>query len=784
MTTEALKALVSAGLSRRSFLKRSGFLLVGFGGMTTTGVDGLSLISGVPGVQGSEIDASLLDSWLAVTADGYVKAYTGKCELGQGIRTAQVQLIAEELGVDVGRIEVVQCDTAVTPDQGTTSGSQSHPENFNHENLAQAAATAREALLRMASEQLGVSIDQLTITNGTIGVLTEPSKRIEYGALVGGRKFEIPLNRSARRKQPNEWTVMGSSLPRLDFPAMMTGRFEFVHNVRVPGMLHGCVVRPPAVGARLKDVDTTSVQDSPGFVDAVVRNDFVGVVAEKPWQAMQIARRLKVSWSPGVPLPSHRGIYDHLRQQTPVSDSVVVDSGDCADKRDTAAMVVQATYLHPYQMHGSLGASCALADVRGDRATIWSATQSVYALRSTTSMLLGFPEGSVRVVYVRGSGCYGINGADSVSYDAALMSQAVGRPVRVQLSRRDEMAWENYGYAYVIDQRVGVGSDGTIVTWDCETWFPRLGGRPGYRTPGNVVTGRLAGFQPAPLMPGTRSRRADVEFNNRSNAAPSYVAGYVNGRCGGTGTIRSERVLSHSVESALFTGPLRSPSRLQNTFAHECLIDEVATKVVTDPVTYRIRHLADERLIEVVQAAAKRADWQSRPSPIPGISRTGITSGRGIACVLYEGFNGYAAIVAEVDVDQDSALIMVKRLVIAHDCGPISNPDGLKNQIEGGALQGLSRALGEEVTWNDTRITSVNWRSYKSLSVGFDAPLIECVLINRPEGRALGAGETSITVVAAAVGNAIFDATGARLRQVPFTPERLREALDARPGTS
>ena len=454
-------------------------------------------------------------------------------------------------------------------------------------------------------------------------------------------------------------------------------------------------------------------------------------------------------------------------------------SADVDAKLASAAAVVKATYLHPYQMHGSMGTSCAVADVRGDKATIWSPTQSAYPTRSGAAMLLGIPVENVRVVFTRGAGCYGINGADTVSYDAALMSQAVGKPVRVQLSRKDEHAWENYGFAYAIDQRAGLDADGGIVAWDYEAWFASRGGRPGYDQPGNVVTGMLAGFAPAAFTPRTAAEPAG-EFRNGSNAAPSYVSGRVAGKAGGAGTITSERVLAHTVDSPFFTGPLRSPSRLQNTFAHESFFDEIAAHVQTDPVAYRLRHVREPRLREAIAAAAKAAAWDQRPSPKASAPRAGVVSGRGISCVAYEGTNGYVAMVAEVDVDQATGKIVARRLVVAQDCGPISNPDGIRNQIEGGALQGLSRALGEEVTWDDRKVTSVDWRTYHSLPLGFAVPKIESVLINRTDVEATGAGETAITVVAGAIGNAVFDATGARLRQVPFTPERVKAALAAR----
>lgn len=761
--------------SRRDFLRSSGALIVSFGAAPMLE----PLIFAQRGaVAGSpRVDPQRLSSWIAVSADGAVTLFTGKVELGQGMLTAQTQLVAEELSVPIDRITVIQGDTAMSPDQGTTSGSQSTPTNFNDRNLALAAATAREALLKLAADRLGAAPDALTIAAGVISVKTDPSKRASFGELVSGKTLDLPLDPRARRKSPGDWRVLGTPVPRVDMTAMATGRFEFVHNVHVPGMLHGVVVRPPAVGAALQGVDESSVRGLPGVVRLVVRKDFLGVVAEKPWQASQAATALKATWSSGTGLAAQSGLYDGLRNQ-PSRDGYVVNSKDVEEKLASAASVLKATYLHPYQMHGSMGTSCAVADVQGTKATVWSPTQSPYATRSGVAMLLGLPPDDVHVVYTRGSGCYGINGADTVSYDAALLSQAVGKPVRVQLSRRDEMAWENYGFPYVIDQQVALAQDGTIAAWDCESWSASRGGRPGANTPGNVITGLLAGFAPAPFSP--RPAQEPGGFNNGSNAAPSYVAGRAGARSGGTGTVASERVLTHSVLSPFFTGPLRSPSRLQNTFAHESFMDEVAAHVKADPIAYRLRHLSDPRLKEVLAQAAKAAGWDARPSPRPNSSRTGVVTGRGAACVLYEGDNGYVAMVAEVAVDQATGKVTAKRFFVAQDCGPVSNPDGMRNQIEGGALQGLSRALGEEVTWDDRQVTSIDWRTYHSLTLGADVPEIKSVLVNRPDVPAAGAGETTITIVAAAVGNAIFDATGARLRQVPFTPERIKSALAAR----
>ena len=758
-------------VSRRAMLQGTGALIVSFA-LAPADLFGQAVATLV----GNPPKA--VDGWLSIAADGSVTALTGKCEMGQGLYTAQTQLVAEELGVELHRVKLIECITGTTPDQGVTSGAQSHPQNFNHANLALAAATAREALLQMASTQWGVPVDRLTAGNG---VVRHGTQAISYGELIGGRQFNLSLNPAAKRKAPREWTILGNSVKRLDMPEMVTGRFEYVHNVRVPGMVHGRVVRPPTVGATVDTVDESSVSRMPGFIKVVVKKDFVGVVFEKQWQAIQAANEIRVTWKPGPTLPPQTSFYDHMRTQ-PSRDTLLVNSNDVDATLAKAAQVVRSTYLHPYQMHGSVGTSCAVADVRADAATVWSPTQGVYPQRDSCAMVLGMKPQQVKVIYTRGSGCYGINGADTVSYDAALLSQAVGRPVRVQLSRKDEMAHENFGLAFVVDQRVGLDSAGNIIAWDYEAWSPTRGGRPGHTQPGNQVTGFLAGFPPLPFVPRSPAPPPAGPLANGQNVVPSYVTGTVDGVAGGTGTVKCERMLSRVVESPFWTGPLRSPNRLQNTFAHECMMDELAAAAKADPVEYRLRHLRDPRLRAVVQSASKAASWQARPSPVlnrqaPTSNR--IAQGRGLACVLYEGDNGYCAMVAEVDVHIETGVVDVKRLVMALDSGPISNPDGLRNQAEGGALHGMSRALFEEVTWDDEKVTSVDWRTYRTFPVGFKIPKLETVLVNTMEAEACGAGETSITVTAAAIGNAIFDATGVRLRQVPFTPERIQQQLRA-----
>jgi CO/xanthine dehydrogenase Mo-binding subunit len=393
-------------------------------------------------------------------------------------------------------------------------------------------------------------------------------------------------------------------------------------------------------------------------------------------------------------------------------------------------------------------------------------------------MLLNMPPDNVRVIFVRGSGCYGLNGADAVSFDAAVLSQAVGRPVRLQYTRQDEMMWENFGNACVVEHSAGLAEDGSVLVWDRENWVANRGSRPGYDKPGNVISGMLLGYGPEPLKPSPAKPPAK-RLRNGSNTVPEYVAGCAGGACSGSGTVKSERVLTHTVASPFYTGPLRSPLRIQNTFANECFLDELAARAHADPVEYRLRHLRNERVRGVLQAAAKAGNWHPRAVRIlSSENREAEVMGRGVACVAYEGDNGFAALIADVSVNRHTGIVRPVKFTIAIDCGPISNPDGLRNQVEGGLLQGMSRALIEEVTWDAKRVTSVDWIGYASLRMDYEVPEIETVFVVPENVPATGAGETSITVTPAAIGNAIFDAAGARLRHLPFTPARVLAALN------
>jgi CO/xanthine dehydrogenase Mo-binding subunit len=788
MTPEARTALAekiggsgaSNGSTRRDFFKSAGIMVVGFtavGQATRLGAQSPINPTGL-------IDATKVDSWVSIGADESVTVYSGKCEFGQGFATVQLQLAAEELNVPLSRVKLIFCDTGFTPDQGTTSGSQSHIAEFGPGGLRQALDTARDALLNLAAQWFDTTADQLTVTNGVVSPKADATQQITYGQLLQGERFNLVLSSTTVPKDPKTYTVLGTSVPRPEVPAKATGTFRYVHTIKVPGMLHGRVVRPPTVGAKVVSVDQNSVANLPGNVQVVVKNNFVGVVADSQWHAVQAAGALRVTWSAGDTLPDQATLYTTM-QTLPSADSLTIDTGDTDAQLAGAARTFSAQYLHPFQMHGALAASCSVADVRGGTgakaiAKIWSATQGVYPQRDSVALVLGIPKENVRVIFAESSGCYGLNGNDSVSYDAAILSQAVGKPVRVQWSRRDEHSQgESYGPAYVINLQAGVDVNGALTVWNYEAWTLSKGNRPNATTPGNIISGNLAGF-PAPV-PTPAKATPPTTFSNNGNSVFNYSVGIVAGKSpAGTGNVNSAKVLTHTVASPFFTGPLRSPARLQNTFANESFMDEIASALRQDPIEYRVRHLSDPRLIAVLRAAQQAALWDTRPSP-KGQIPFGPLAGRGVSCVLYEGNNGYSAMIAHVEVDYNTGVVTVKSMTGAVESGPVSNPDGIINQTEGGYLQGMSRAMYEQVKWNSKAgiVTSTDWNTYPVFQWGQPVPQVKVVVINNPNVSQTGAGELGITLSASAIGNAIFDAIGVRVRQIPFTPANVLAAIAA-----
>ncbi|HEV2074461.1 MAG TPA: molybdopterin cofactor-binding domain-containing protein [Thermomicrobiales bacterium] len=697
-------------------------------------------------------DTVAVGSFLEVDPDGTVNVYSGKVELGTGIATAFAQIVADELGVPFDRIRMVMGDTALTPDQGTTAGSKT--VQIAGRLLRRAAAEARRELLDRAADWLEVAPEDLTVMDGVVRPVDGSAAAIPIGDLAGepfSRK--IPDNDEVRGA--HHVGLVGQSVPRVDLFAKVTGGEAYVHDIQLDGMLHGRVIRPyvrtMAGAGRIAHVDDRQAKVMPGVV-AIVRNgDFLGVVAEREEESIRAAESVQVTWEEGDRLPSREGLHELMRAQ-PENDTEPLHKGDVDAAMGSAARTMTATYRFPMQAHASMGPSCAVADVRGGSATIYTSTQGVYGLRQALAPLLGLDEDRTRLIFREGAGCYGHNGADDVTADAALLSQAVGRPVRVQWMRRDEFAWEPKGPAMLVDMGAGLDDGGAVTAWDHTVWTPTHTTRPGGQ-PGNLLAGQQVD---PPMLPAVLRN-----IGGDRNAPTTY-------------TFPSERVTMHWLNDApLRPSAFRSLGGLHNTTANEMFLDEVATATGVDPVEMRLRYLGDPRAREVVNAAAQRARWGS---PLPAIE--GLKSGRGFAYARYEAEYTYVAMVAEVAVDPDRGGARVTRVVVAHDCGLIVNPDGVRNQIEGNVIQGISRSLKEEVTWDNHEVTSLTWETYPILTFP-EVPEIEIVLIDRPDAPSYGAGEPAICPVTAAIGNAIFATTGVRLRDVPFTPERLLAAMSS-----
>jgi CO/xanthine dehydrogenase Mo-binding subunit len=687
---------------------------------------------------GALAQANQVDDWLAIEPDGTVTVFSGKVELGTGVETALAQIVAEELDVPFERVKMVMGDTALTPNEGYTAGSTTI--QFGGFALRQASAEARLALLEMASERLDAEIDELVARDGVIRVSHHPAWTITYAELMGGKRFKRQITLKAPLKQVEEYRIVGQPIRRVDIPRKLIGAASFVQDVRLPGMRHARVVRPPGPGAKLVSIDESSVPD----VQVVRLGNFIGVVAEREEQAVRAVQQLKVEWHENAPWPKMEDLYTYVRSQ-PTTDAIVVDEGEVEAALQSAATRLKATYYQPFQAHASIGPSCAVADVQADRAVIWSNTQGVYPLRDALADLLQIPPEQVQVIHVEGPGSYGHNGADDAAADAVILSRAVGKPVRVQWSRQDEFIAEPYSPAMVMEVRGGLDRQGHVIAWAYEVWTPSHVSRA--RVKSQLLAGQLISGQrpPGPQWFGGGDRNAPTNYS-----------------------FPNQRVVAHWLAGLpLRTSAMRSLGGAANTFANESFIDELAAAAQIDPLEFRLRHLTDPRAIEVLKTAAQHAGWGT--SLPPG-------EGRGLAFARYENEAAYVATVAQVQVDPTSGAIRVKRVVTGHDCGLIINPDGLRNQVEGNVLQSLSRALYEEVTFTEAHITSVDWDTYPILKFS-DAPEVEAVLINRPEQPAVGAGEPATITTAAAIANAIFAASGARVRQIPFTPQRIKAAL-------
>jgi nicotinate dehydrogenase subunit B len=690
-----------------------------------------------------------LDDWIEINPDGTVTAFSGKVELGTGVRTALAQIVAEELDVPFDRVHMIMGDTQRTPDEGYTAGSMTISSSGTA--LRNAAAQARLILLELASRKLAVHLDELNVQAGVISANRQPQRKVTYAELMGGKHFNIEVPANVTVKDSQTYTVVGKSTPREDIPRKVAGESVFIQDLRLPGMLHARLVRPPSVGAELISMDEGSLAGVPGVVKVVRRNNFIGIVTEREEQAILAAQSLKVEWRESAALPPMQDLYATLRSR-PTEDNLLIDQGDFDSAWKNAHRQLHATYYQPYHAHASIGPSCAVADVKEDQITVWASTPGPYPLSGTLAKLLDVSPEKVHLIHVEGAGSYGQNGSDDAAADAVILSQAVGRPVRLQWSRQDEFVWEPKAPAMVMEARGGLDSHGNVVAWDYQVWSPSHVARA--HSPEQLVAGQLLSGQP--------SAQFGFSFGAERNAPTNY-------------SFETQRVTVHYIaDSPLRASSFRSLGGAENTFANESFMDELAAAAGVDALEFRLRYLPDERARQVLKSAASKAGWESRPSPqkTPG----NLAQGRGIAFAWYENDQALVASVAHVQVDTSTGAVHVNRMVVAHDCGLIINPDGLRNQIEGNTIQSLSRALKEEVMFDEWRIKSVDWESYPILTFS-EVPDIDIVLINRPELPAVGAGEPSTTTTAAAVANAIFDATGARLRQIPFTPARVKAAL-------
>ena len=752
-------------ISRRDLLKGAGALVVSFS-LWSPVTRALGQAAGAaPGVPTP--DATSLDSWLAVAADGNVTVFTSKVELGTGTQTALAQIVAEELDVPFGRIRMETGDTAKTVDQGLTVASRT-VERAGPQ-LRQAAAAGRQALLQLASTRLNAPAEKLQVSDGVVSVAGGAGKKVSYAELVGGKRFNVRITATGtgwdlkvapevKAKDPKTYKIVGTSAPRMDLPPKFTGEFMYSADVRVPGMLHGRVVRPPTVNTKPASVDEDSIRGIPGVVKVVQEGSFLGVVAETEWAAIRAARTLKATWSaPENKYPSTADeVFDYLKNTKSVRDQVVVNRGDLDTAISQGSKSFDLTYHWPFQLHGMFGPSCAVADVRGDQATVWSATQGSFSTRTRVAKLLGVPETNVRVIYAEGSGSYGRLQNDDAVEDATVMSRALGKPVRVQWMRADEHGWEPKGPAQLMTVRAAVDAQGKVTAWDfLDRSFP-------WSEEGNpLLASRQIGLKPT-----------EVGFTNG------------NGGGGQIYNFENQKVVAAMIPwvwpdpMPLRSSNLRAPGDLSRCFASETALDEIAASVGADPVEFRLRYLTDKRIIDVLNAATKKADWKPRPPGANAAPGTGALKAEGCGVAVANRGNSMTASVAEVEVDRNSGKVTVKRVTLAHDCGLIVNPDGLKNQIEGNIIQGVSRALLEEVKFDATGIKSLDWISYPILRFP-EVPEIDIVLINRPEMPSLGAGEASMVSVPAAITNAIFDAVGIRLREVPMTPERVLSAMKA-----
>jgi CO/xanthine dehydrogenase Mo-binding subunit len=690
-----------------------------------------------------------LDRWVAVRTDGVVEIRTGKVEIGQGIISTLAQVAAEELDVDYARIRMIPADTARSPNEGVTAGSRSTVESGSA--LRQACAEVRSAFLEAAAHRLGTGIDELFVRDGTIHRRAS-NESMTYWELSGEVDLARDADGRAAPKRADELTLVGKPLPRIDLPGKVIGSDVYVHDLELPGMLHGRVLRPPSYRATLVEFDASHVETMPG-VRAVVRNGrFVGVVAEREEQAVAAVAALAkyARWNEAADLPDVDDLAAYLRS-LPAKPMVLSEKGVPSQ---AGARSLSATYSRPFLAHASIGPSCAVARAPGGAIEIWTQSQSIYPTRKDIATTLGIAPDTITVHHVPGAGCYGHNGADDATLDAVLLARAVeGHPVRLQWSHEDELAWSNYGPAMVVAMAGSIDGSGRIVDWRHEMWSNPHIARPGLQESPSL----LAAWHVDPPFaqpPGIDALPGGKAASQR-NAVPIY-------------DFASQKVVHHVLDRLpVRTGTLRAIGGFINTFAIECFMDELAHSAGVDPIELRLKHLSDDRAIAVLKAVRERSGLATKRQ------RNG-SRGMGLGFARYSNEASYAAVVVEVDVGET---IKVVRAVAAVDCGRTINPDGVANQVEGGVVQAASWTLKEQVRFDRSRITTRTWDDYPILRFA-EAPPVETIIIDRPDLPSLGIGEAVAGPTAAAIANAVFDAMGIRVRDLPLTRERIMMAIN------
>jgi CO/xanthine dehydrogenase Mo-binding subunit len=735
---------MTATLTRRQFGQGAGALVLAF--LLAPRLASGQAIS----LPGSLANNRMLEAWLRINADGSATIFAGKVELGQGILTALQQIAAEELDLPLARAEMVSGDTARTPDEGWTSGSQSI--EYGGTAIRLACAEARALLLDQAVKRLNASPDTLSVANG---VVTAPDgRKVGYGELAAAVDLHREATAKVAPKPQARHTIVGRSIPRHDIPAKVTGGAAYVQDIRLPGMAHGRVVRPPRYGAKLESVDEAAIRALPGVFAVVRDGSFLGVVAEREEQAIKARTALigSVKWSGGTEMPDPTRLYDYL-MSLPTQSSVV------SEKQATVpanTKTIEAIYTRPYQAHASIGPSCAVAEFKDGKLTVWTHSQGVFPLKRDLVKALKMDAIGVRCIHVEGSGCYGHNGADDVALDSALLARAAGRPVRLQWMRDDEFAWEPYGSAMVARAKASLDASGRIVDWNYEVWSNTHSTRP--NAPGSTDNNLLASwYLGEPSKQGPATNIPQPAGGGDRNAVPLY-------------DFPNQRVVNHLITAMpIRVSALRTLGAYANVFAVESFMDELAAAAGQDPVAFRLAHLKDPRARAVIEAAARMAGWTD------GRKGDG-ARGRGIAFAKYKNLSAYVAVVAEVEIDRGTGSIRVPRAFAATDAGQIINPDGLTNQIEGGIIQSTSWTLHEAVRFDRNGITSRDWSSYPILTMP-EVPKVEVELVDQSKEKPLGSGEASQGPAVGAIANAFAHATGKRLRDLPFNRERVRTTL-------